>query len=417
MASSEEEPEQPKLCIPTLVLHRICEFLCKHCEPQQVQDGTHPAAACRQSKMTLKNLCEVSKTLRFIAEPILYHYWKGTFEPQTPSARTFALSAIRFLSRLHTRPQLRTYVRALDIRDCTRDQYSRDPCIISFEEDFRVSKLKLDLAPRRCLCMDCSHRYMEIDDAKFERRAERLLIGATAPHLKSLICTSGSLKEDLDMPQLDSLRVDIRHSWPNEQAFLGNLKCLRRLSFQSSCPISSRFTLESSTTIEELSIGFGRDAWRPNALDRVQFDEPIEFAISELNHFTNLKWLSIYVEAICSTKNLEDEIGAEIDIETFIFSLPDSLEILHIDMTGERGDPEDIFRSILAASSARSFKNLKAILWSPDEMTWDTNFRIVRPETNPEGRPQWSIVIKENKKKLGQPENEFFPSLERLLAK
>ncbi|CAH0039021.1 unnamed protein product [Clonostachys rhizophaga] len=76
--------------------------------------------------MTLKNLCQVSKTLRFVAEPVLYHYWKATFGPKTPSPKMFMLSAMRFLSRLHARPHLRTYVKALDIRDCIRDKYSYD---------------------------------------------------------------------------------------------------------------------------------------------------------------------------------------------------------------------------------------------------------------------------------------------------
>jgi hypothetical protein len=218
------------------------------------------------------------------------------------------------------------------------------------------------------------------------------------------------------MPQLDTLRVDIRHSWPNEEAFLDNMKCLRRLSFQSSCPESSRFSLKSSTTIEELSIRFGREAWQPDAFDGLQFDGPIEFAIPELTHFTNLKWLSIHVEAICSIEDLEDETEAEEEIETFVSSLPDSLEILHINMTDERGDPEAIFESILVVSSARKFKNLKAILWSNEELTSDTDFRVARPEINSDDQPRWSIVTKESKKKLGQPENEIFPDWERLLA-
>ncbi|CAH0039024.1 unnamed protein product [Clonostachys rhizophaga] len=267
--------------------------------------------------------------------------------------------------------------------------------------------------------MDFKFYPTKIDDAWFERRAERLLIGATASHLKSLICTSGSLKEDFDMPQLDSLRVDIRHSWPNEEAFLDKMKCLRRLSFQSSCPDSVTFPLKSSTTIEELSIRFRREAWKldPFVDDDRLFDWPIKFAIPELNHFTNLKWLSIHIEAICSIEDLEDETEAEDEIKTFISSLPNSLEILHIDMTDERGDPEVIFESILVASGARTFENLKAILWSPDEITSDANFRIIRPEATPDGQPQWFIVTKESKKKLGQPENEFFPNWERLVAK
>jgi hypothetical protein len=65
-------------------------------------------------------------------------------------------------------------------------------------------------------------------------------------------------------------------------------------------------------------------------------------------------------------------IQAEDEIETFISSLSDSLKILHIDMTGERagerGDPEAIFESILVISSARKFKNLNTILWSPDRL-------------------------------------------------
>ncbi|CAG9990520.1 unnamed protein product [Clonostachys byssicola] len=440
--------------------------------------------------MTLKNLCQVSKTLRFVAEPVLYHYWKGTFAPDTLGtdklgADMFAVSSIGFISRLHARPHLWRYVRALNIRDSARDEYSYGPSFpfgdnLEYENnpiitgkavsrvkriaasagikcsssdfsaqnfaesiaqimlamaprlneltliaarswDFRlfVSKLELDLAPRRCICMDCSHYDADIDDAWFERRAERLLVGATASHLKSLICTSGCLKEDFDMPQLDSLRVDIRHSWPNEEAFLNNMKCLRRLAFQSSCPESFRFPLKSSTTIEELSIGFGREARQLDAFDGLQFDEAIFFCIPHLKYFTNLKWLSVHVEAICWFEDdLDDETKAEDEIEIFISLLPDSLEILHIDMTDERGDPETIFESILVALSARKLKKLKAILWSPEEIAWlDGNFRIVRPETNPDGQPGWSIVTKESQKKLGRSENAFFPNWERVLAK
>ncbi|CAI6083884.1 unnamed protein product [Clonostachys chloroleuca] len=413
MASSQVEPEQPRLYLPILVLHPICEFLCDHCEPQQLRDGTHSAAACRQGKMALKNLCQVSKTLRFVAEPVLYHYWKGTFAPNTRGADMFRRSSMRFLSRLHARP---TY----GDTDRARDEYSYGP-YFPFETDLeyeidpilagkglsrikriaasagikcsssdfsaqnfaesiaqimlamaadkieinalpnllsKISKLELDLAPRRCICVDCSHYDTDIDDAWFERRAEKLLIGATASHLKSLICTSGCLKEDFDMPQLDSLRVDIRHSWPNEEAFLNKMKSLRRLDFQSSCPQSFRFPLKSSTTSEELSIGFGREAWQPDAFEGLQFDEPIEFVIPELDHFANLKWLSIHVEAICSIEEFEDD-EAEDEIETFIFSLPDCLEILHINMTDERGDPEAIFESILVVSSARKIQELE----------------------------------------------------------
>lgn len=134
MASCQVEPEQPRLYLPILVLHRICEFLCDHCEPQQLRDGTHSAAACRQGKMALKNLCQVSKTLRFVAEPVLYHYWKGTFAPNTRGADMFRRSSMRFLSRLHARPHLRRYVRVLNIRDRARDEYSYGPSF-PFETD------------------------------------------------------------------------------------------------------------------------------------------------------------------------------------------------------------------------------------------------------------------------------------------
>ncbi|VUC36620.1 unnamed protein product [Clonostachys rosea] len=464
MASSQEESEQPKLCLPTLVLRRICTFLCDHCEPQQPQDGTQSDAAIRQSKMTLKNLCQVSKTMRLIAEPILYHYWKGQFDPESPSAKKFIRSSIRFLSTLHAHPHLRPYVKALDIRDCARDEYSRDLYTFDFDDQledpvvigrnastlkriaasagikcarFHFSGLKfaetivqimlLLMLPRlnkltliavRSWEFDLFHLEIDIEDAWFNRRAEKLLIRATASHLKSLICTSGPLKEGFDMPQLDSLRVDIRHAWPNAEAFLDKMTCLRRLSFQSSCPESSSLALNSSTTIEELSVRFGREAWKPDAFDRYQFDEEeqIDFCLLQLDYFVHLKWLSVDVEAIISIENLEDEVGTDEDIDNFVYSLPDSLEILHIGMNYERGDPDYIFESILDSSSVRGFKGMKAILWSSEEFGSNDKFRIATIETNLDSQAQWSAVREVSKKQLGQRKIDFFPDWERLLT-
>ncbi|CAG9976000.1 unnamed protein product [Clonostachys byssicola] len=126
MASSggAEEATRGLPLLPTLVLHRICTFLCTHCEPTLSElEGSQEEC---QGRTTLRNLCQASRLLRFVAEPVLYHraQFKYLAMPGVPDH--FASSSLRFIQNIHDHPRLRNYVKVLDVRDSARRHRNSD---------------------------------------------------------------------------------------------------------------------------------------------------------------------------------------------------------------------------------------------------------------------------------------------------
>ncbi|CAG9946941.1 unnamed protein product [Clonostachys rosea f. rosea IK726] len=110
--------------LPTLVLHRICTFLCTHCEPTLPElEGCQDEC---QGHTTLRNLCQASRLLRFVAEPILYHRAKFKYLAMPGVPDHFASSALRFIQNIQDRPRLRNYVKVLDVRDSARRHRNSD---------------------------------------------------------------------------------------------------------------------------------------------------------------------------------------------------------------------------------------------------------------------------------------------------
>ncbi|CAH0025320.1 unnamed protein product [Clonostachys rhizophaga] len=123
-SGGQEEATRGLPLLPTLVLHRICTFLCTHCEPALPElEGSQDEC---QGQTTLRNLCHASRLLRFVAEPILYHraQFKYLAMPGVPDH--FASSSLRFIQEIHDRPQLRNYVKVLDVRDSARRHRNSD---------------------------------------------------------------------------------------------------------------------------------------------------------------------------------------------------------------------------------------------------------------------------------------------------
>ncbi|VUC32248.1 unnamed protein product [Clonostachys rosea] len=111
----------------TLVLHRVCTFFCTHCEPTPLElEGCQDES---QSKATLRNLCQASRLLRSVAEPVLYHYAQFQYLVKSEAPDHFVSSSLRFMRNIHDRPQLRNHVKVLDVRD--HAQRHRN-CNISF---------------------------------------------------------------------------------------------------------------------------------------------------------------------------------------------------------------------------------------------------------------------------------------------
>lgn len=119
-----EEATRGLPLLPTLVLHRICTFLCTHCEPTLPElEGCQ--GEC-QGQTTLRNLCQASRLLRFVAEPILYHRAKFKYLAVPGVPDHFASSSLRFIQTIHDRPRLRNYVKVLDVRDNARRHRNSD---------------------------------------------------------------------------------------------------------------------------------------------------------------------------------------------------------------------------------------------------------------------------------------------------
>lgn len=98
---------------PTEILESIFGNLCIHCD--------HLGAACipdldtvcgRENKQSLARLCQMSRSLCSVAQPILFHYFtmNNTAAVRNPKARLF-----KFMRGLSLRPDLTYVVRAIEL--------------------------------------------------------------------------------------------------------------------------------------------------------------------------------------------------------------------------------------------------------------------------------------------------------------
>ncbi|CAG9949203.1 unnamed protein product [Clonostachys rosea f. rosea IK726] len=132
------------LHLPDLVIHRICTFFCKHCEPPSLGEEDAPDHLTHRGQATLLNLCRVAK-FHYNAQRILYH----NVDIQIPNnnlQRPLEVT-IGFLTSLRINPHLKNHVKSLSIQDVpwagpghchVRESYDNPPLPESLLNDLRT---------------------------------------------------------------------------------------------------------------------------------------------------------------------------------------------------------------------------------------------------------------------------------------
>uniref|UniRef100_A0A8H7TP59 Uncharacterized protein n=1 Tax=Bionectria ochroleuca TaxID=29856 RepID=A0A8H7TP59_BIOOC len=132
------------LHLPNLVIHRICTFFCKHCEPPSLGEEDAPDHLTHRGQATLLNLCRVAK-FHYNAQRILYH----NVDIQIPNnnlQRPLEVT-IGFLTSLRINPHLKNHVKSLSIQDVpwagpghchVRESYDNPPLPESLLNDLRT---------------------------------------------------------------------------------------------------------------------------------------------------------------------------------------------------------------------------------------------------------------------------------------
>ncbi|CAH0002590.1 unnamed protein product [Clonostachys byssicola] len=130
--------------LPDLVIHRVCTFFCKHCEPPSLGEEDAPEHLTHRGKATLLNLCRVAK-FHHSAQRILYH----NVDIQIPhhNLQKPLEVTIGFLTSLRINPSLKNHVKSLSIQDApwagpghchVRQSYDNPPLPESLLNDLRT---------------------------------------------------------------------------------------------------------------------------------------------------------------------------------------------------------------------------------------------------------------------------------------
>ncbi|KAK1621544.1 hypothetical protein BDP81DRAFT_476989 [Colletotrichum phormii] len=364
--------------LPIEILNKICTSLCCHCRQNKVQLDKSSAPDISNEdyseRLGLRNLCLTSRSLRYVAQPILYHVFLHHCNMNWTKRETHLIPRLfRLLRTNNENPQLSFCIKSVDIKAYEEKCDCCSPTADCATDEETVQVMRFS---------ERTGLYVDLLDVDYDTLPEILtqFLLTVTPNLQKLsLCVPrwwyfqppetwihGHNESMTFLSQVRHMDLEIeRHA--NDMCFDEHDE---DTCFHPTAPSPvERLLIDNASNLEISGRVFQGDDLR--------MDPSRPYPMTSLADFTALETINLEGYMIWPHRNDGSTIqDVESDLQRLPKFLPQCVQQLHIDMDGWLNYGDENLRSLAKAVANGKFPYLQTVIWG---MIHDR--RLLRRET------------------------------------